>query len=508
MSTVLVVDDQSTNRELVRDLLTYRGHTVIEAHEGAEALGLAHLRHPDLVLTDVLVPGMDGYQLAQELRAAPETAIVVLTANYLPAEAQPVAEACGVAHVLLKSVDPQTLLNVVDEAIATANEQHHPYNPDQASRARQRAVDAKLVQRTQVLAETASRFQLMADHSPVGTVFGDRQGSANYVNSRFVAIMGLPAGALLGLGWLCCVTPDQYDGVRAVADGTQPTGTQYRHRGQVTMPDNAIRWLHVHVQTIPDDDGTAKGFIATVDDITTVVEIEHQQQAAERKRLVDARIQATQRLEGLTRLAGGIAHDFNNILGAMLGFETFITETITDLVDAGHLPAETGRTLLGDLEQIRKGGHRATDLTRQLLTFGSRQHLTVSPLDLNKAIHESNDLLRPSIGEYTRITTSLAPDLRPVLAEPVNISQILLNLTTNARDAIPPAEPSPSPLPTATSPPARTSISHPADTPASPCAIPATAWPQRSSNAPSNRSSPPSPRETASGSALPPPMAS
>ena len=360
MSTVLVVDDQRTNRELVRDLLTYRGHTVIEAEEGAEALGLAHLRHPDLVLTDVLMPGMDGYQLAQELRAAPDTAIVFLTANYLPAEAQPVAEACGVAHVLLKSVDPQTLLNNVDEAIATANERHQPYNPDRASRARQRAVDAKLVERTQVLAETAARFQLMADHSPVGTVFGDGHGSANYVNSRFAAIMGLPADALLGLGWLRCLTTDQHDGVRAVASGTQPTGTQYHYRGPVTMPDDTGRWLHVHVQAIPDD--SAQGFIATVDDITTVVEIERQQRAAEQKQYVEARIQATQRLEGLTRLAGGIAHDFNNILGAMLGFETFVTETVTDLTDRGRLP---------------------------------------------------------------------------VLAEPVIIGQILLNLTTNARDAMP-----------------------------------------------------------------------
>src|SRR4051812_24878829 len=157
MSTVLVVDDQRANRELVRDILTYRGHTVIEAHEGNEALGLAHARHPDLVLTDVLMPGMDGYQLAHELRAAPDTAdtpILFLTANYLPAEAQPVAEACGVAGVLLKSTDPQTLLRTIDQAIASAAEMHTRFDPDNAERARRRAVDAKLLERTNVLAET------------------------------------------------------------------------------------------------------------------------------------------------------------------------------------------------------------------------------------------------------------------------------------------------------------------------------------------------------------------
>lgn len=438
MSTVLVVDDQRANRELVRDILTYRGHTVIEAHEGSEALGLAHARHPDLVLTDVLMPGMDGYQLAHELRAAPDTAdtpILFLTANYLPAEAQPVAEACGVAGVLLKSTDPQTLLRTVDQAIATAAETHTRFDPDNAARARRRAVDAKLLERTNVLAETAARFQLMADHSPVGTVFGDRHGSANYVNGRFVAIMGLPHDELLGLGWLRCVNPGRRDAILAVVGGHGQAGAQHQFRGQVTMPDGRPRWLQVNVQSIPDS--AAHGFIATVDDITAAVEIERQQQAAERKRYVDARIRAAQRLEGLSRLAGGVAHDFNNILGAILGFEGLVADTITELADAGRLPAETSRMLLNDLEQIRKGGRRATDLTQQLLTFGSRKQLSVSALDLNEAIRESNDLLGPSISTLIRVVTHLDPDLSPVLAEGVNVGQILLNLTMNARDAMP-----------------------------------------------------------------------
>jgi PAS domain S-box-containing protein len=437
MSTVLVVDDQRANRELVRDILTYRGHTVIEAHEGNEALGLAHARHPDLVLTDVLMPGMDGYQLAHELRAAPDTAdtpILFLTANYLPAEAQPVAEACGVAGVLLKSTDPQTLLRTVDQAIAAAAETHTRFDPDSAALARRRAVDAKLLERTNVLAETAARFQLMADHSPVGTVFGDRHGSADYVNDRFVAIMGLTIDELLGLGWLRCVDPDRRDAILAVVGGGGRAGTHH-FRGQVAMPDNRLRWLQVNVQSIPDT--AASGFIATVDDITTTVETERGRQAAERKRYVDARIRAAQRLEGLSRLAGGVAHDFNNIVGAILGFEGLVADTITELADTGRLPAETSRMLLNDLAQIRKGGLRATDLTQQLLTFGSRKQLSVSPLDLNESIRESNDLLAPGIGPHIQVVTHLAPDLPPVLAEGVNVGQILLNLTMNARDAMP-----------------------------------------------------------------------
>ncbi|MEU4221563.1 ATP-binding protein [Actinoplanes sp. NPDC026623] len=240
---------------------------------------------------------------------------------------------------------------------------------------------------------------------------------------------------MLGHGWLRCVNPGRRDAILAVVGDRARAGSQHHFRGQVTMPDDRPRWLQVNIQSIPDS--AAQGFIATVDDITTAVETERQRQAAERKRYVDARIRAAQRLEGLSRLAGGVAHDFNNILGAILGFEGLVADTITELADAGKLPAETSSMLLNDLAQIRKGGRRATDLTQQLLTFGSRKQLSVSPLDLNEAIRESNDLLAPSIGAGIQVVTHLDPGLRPVLAEGVNVGQILLNLTMNARDAMP-----------------------------------------------------------------------
>src|SRR5688572_21256122 len=121
MAIVLVVDDRASNRELVRTVLRYGGHEVIEAHEGAEALAMAHALHPDIILTDILMPGMDGYELARELRAAPDTAgtpIVFYTANYLEAETRPFAEACGVARVLLKSADPQVLMQTIGDVLA------------------------------------------------------------------------------------------------------------------------------------------------------------------------------------------------------------------------------------------------------------------------------------------------------------------------------------------------------------------------------------------------------
>jgi PAS domain S-box-containing protein len=440
MATVLVVDDHTTNRELVRTLLGYGGHQVIEAHEGAEALTIAHAQHPDLVLTDIIMPGMDGYELARELRAAPDTAhtpIVFYTANYLVDEIRPFAEACGVARILLKSDDPQILINAIDEIVAEEWVAAGPIDTLEAGREHLHAVSAKLFEKSETLVSTEARFRLMADFSPVGIIFGDEHGSANYVNARLTQILGAPAEELLGLGWLRCASDDRHPEILAAIRGGTAQDVEHRYRGQIALPTGPPRWLTVHLQAVRDDDRELSGFIGTVDDVTTVVEADQQRQAAERRLDIEARDQATERLESLGRLAGGVAHDFNNILTVILTFESLVAESLAELITADRLEADTGGAILGDLKRIRSGGERLKGLTAQLQAFGSRRVIKLSALDLNQAVAEHNDLIAPTLGVGVRVVTDLDPALRSVLAEPTNVAQILLNLTVNAGQAMP-----------------------------------------------------------------------
>jgi PAS domain S-box-containing protein len=439
MATVLVVDDRPTNRELVRTLLGYQGHQVIEAGEGGEALQLAHEQHPDLVLTDILMPGMDGWELARELRAAPDTAttpIVFLTAAFLEAETRPFTEVCGISRMLPRSADPQTLMRVVDEVLAEGRTAE-PVDMARVDHERFRVISAKLFAKTKALNDTEARFRLMANSSPVGIVFGNEHGSATYANVRFTEITRLTTDDLLGLGWLGCAGEEYRDEILAVARGTGPSDAQHRYHSRLVRPDDSSSWVNLHLQTVRDGDGEHVGFIGTVDDVTTLVEADDRIRAAERQGDLDARDRATERLDSLSTLAGGVGHDFNNILGTIMAFQAFVAESLTDLTDTAQLAPEIGRALLGDLEQIRKGGERATGLTQQLLAFGSRRIINRSALDLNQAIRESNDLLVPQIRPHVQLVTHLAEDLRPVLAEPTNIAQILLNLTLNAVQAMP-----------------------------------------------------------------------
>jgi nitrogen-specific signal transduction histidine kinase len=145
----------------------------------------------------------------------------------------------------------------------------------------------------------------------------------------------------------------------------------------------------------------------------------------EKTRLAEEGLRQSQKLEALGRLAGGVAHDFNNLMTVVTGY-------------ADRLLRNQG--LAGDqreaIEQMRVAGDRATQLTRQLLAFSRKQILQPVMLDLSGAIADMQQMLRPVLREDIKVVTELAEGLWPVKADPTQINQVVMNLATNARDAM------------------------------------------------------------------------
>ena len=145
----------------------------------------------------------------------------------------------------------------------------------------------------------------------------------------------------------------------------------------------------------------------------------------ERKHL-EAQLRQSQKMEAIGQLAGGVAHDFNNLLTAINGYSALALQRID------------GNSLVKPyLEEVKKAGDRAANLTRQLLAFGRKQILQPLPLDLNNIVSDMNKMLRRLIGEDITLTAKLAPDLKQIKADPGQIEQVLVNLVVNARDAMP-----------------------------------------------------------------------
>lgn len=142
-------------------------------------------------------------------------------------------------------------------------------------------------------------------------------------------------------------------------------------------------------------------------------------------------LEQVERLESVGQLAGGVAHDFNNLLGVILNYAAFVLE---ELRKVDGEPWETARA---DVEQIEQAARRATELTHQLLAFARREVIHPEVINLNESVRNTRRLLRRTLGEHIELSTVLEEDLWPVLADPGQMEQILVNLAVNARDAMP-----------------------------------------------------------------------
>jgi signal transduction histidine kinase/CheY-like chemotaxis protein len=142
--------------------------------------------------------------------------------------------------------------------------------------------------------------------------------------------------------------------------------------------------------------------------------------------LILERQRDAQKLEAIGQLAGGIAHDFNNLLTAILGHAAFVKHDLD--------PRDPRRE---DVEVIERAASRAAELTRQLLAFGRRQVLEPRPMLLNEVVSDTMRMLSRLVGEHIEVKVLTAPDLAPTMADPNQVTQILINLVLNARDAMP-----------------------------------------------------------------------
>jgi PAS domain S-box-containing protein len=179
------------------------------------------------------------------------------------------------------------------------------------------------------------------------------------------------------------------------------------------LPDGQKRTLLITKVPFRNNQGQISGMVGTGRDIT------------ERKQL-EEQLRQSQKMEAFGQLAGGVAHDFNNLLTVILGHVALLQlqESINPDQAAG-------------LVEIAKAAERATNLTRQLLTFSRRQLFQPKPLDLNEVVANTSKMLQRLIGEHISLETHFAPGGAPVMADRTMMEQILINLAVNSRDAMP-----------------------------------------------------------------------
>jgi len=198
------------------------------------------------------------------------------------------------------------------------------------------------------------------------------------------------------------------------------TKEKYKTEYQMLYADETYHFSLARGTPIYENDGTVREWVGTLTDITESKRYEENLRKSEEQLL------QAQKLESVGRLAGGIAHDFNNMLTAINGY-CDLTLRRLDLNDP----------LRRNIEEIKKAGERSAALTQQLLAFSRRSILQMKVLDINQIVSDSIIMLQRLIGEDIQIVASLNPKLTQIKADSGQLSQMLLNLVVNARDAMP-----------------------------------------------------------------------
>ena len=172
-------------------------------------------------------------------------------------------------------------------------------------------------------------------------------------------------------------------------------------------------WEKAIISPIFNDDGDITNFASIKEDIT-------------KQKILEQRLNRSQKLEILGQFAGGIAHDFNNILTVINGYSTLILDSL-----------DKNSIIRNDIEQIKSASERATALTRQLLVFSKTKIQNQRVLNINREIGNTAKMLKRLIGEDIQLELKLADNLLNIKADPAQVDQVIMNLAVNSRDAMP-----------------------------------------------------------------------
>jgi signal transduction histidine kinase/CheY-like chemotaxis protein len=199
MAKVLVVDDYASNRELILVLLKHAGHTSLEAADGSVALEQVRAHRPDLVICDILMPTMDGYEFVRQLRADPQiahTEVIFYTAMFMEREARTLAESCGVSNVLIKPSEPEEILRVIERALTEGSVPAPLADSAEFDREHLRLVTNKLALKVSELesanlrlsALTELNLQLASERDPRLMLEKVCRGARDLLGARYAAL--------------------------------------------------------------------------------------------------------------------------------------------------------------------------------------------------------------------------------------------------------------------------------------------------------------------------------
>jgi PAS domain S-box-containing protein len=282
-------------------------------------------------------------------------------------------------------------------------------------------LDLSAIRRSEQAVRAAGwMVRLLTDSLKDAVMCYDMGRRLQYVNPAIETLTGYTVGELKREQFICWVHPEDRERMLAYWDrlfaGASYEDVEYK----LVTKQGEVKWVEASWGPILDDQGRQVGVKGSERDISA------RKRADQERAELCARLHQAQKLESVGRLAGGVAHDFNNLLTVIDGYTSLALDQLG--------PEDP---LRAPLEEVLRASSRAGGLVRQLLAFGRGQILQPGPLDLGEVLRGMEGALRRLAGDAVQIRADLPRGLRPLFADRRQVEQVLMNLTTNARDAMP-----------------------------------------------------------------------
>jgi signal transduction histidine kinase len=398
------------------------GHELVVARSGEDALRRLLTEEFALILLDLHMPGMDGYETAALIRSrkrTKDTPIVFLTAIFRDEAHVFQAYSAGAVDVVFKPVDPFILkskVTVLADLYLKTEEIKRQSAYQQWLLDEHGRVKAEKAQTERALRRTEARQDAIMRSLPI--VFTSRSVvppyAPQFVSESVKDITGFPASRFVDEAEFGTsrIHPDDLDRVTDAFARAVQTGS-YSCEFRWLCADGQYRVLHDQGVMAPSEDGEAREIFGVILDATD-------------RRSLEEQLAQARKMEAVGQLTGGVAHDFNNLLTVVLGNIDMMARKAED---------EARRTRR--IDAIRQAAERGRDLTRQLLAFSRRQHLSPVTLDVNALIRDFSPLMHQAVGEAVTLDLALSDETLCAHVDPTQLETALLNLAVNARDAMP-----------------------------------------------------------------------
>jgi PAS domain S-box-containing protein len=407
---ILIVDDERPTRQILEAMLKPEGFVLSNAGSAEEALAMVAEQAPDLILLDIILPGMDGYELTAKLKGNPSTRaipIVIITALD-DRNARMLGLSAGAEDFVTKPVDRAELcIRVRNLLRLKAYSDYH----DQYSQ----MLEGEVGSRTADLVESERLYRSTFDAAPVGIVHVGLDGEWLRINQRLCDLLGYSREELQSAAVQKLMSSNgdanEIELFRQMAAGQLDHYVINERR--YPRREGSDVWARVNMSVHRDTGGRPQQFISVIEDITEW-------------RALEAQLRQASKMDAIGQLAAGIAHDFNNLLSVIISYSEMLSGDLKE-----------GDPMRADLKEIRGAGKRAVELTRQLLAFSRQQVLQPQLVDLGEVVGSMENMLRRLLGADVELHATQSGELSKILVDPGQMEQVIMNLAVNARDAMP-----------------------------------------------------------------------